>query len=81
MGCRVYFRHIRAAGLCAPGFRKWAIQLGYDRRQIMAFLKHGVPIETVESIDDGFAAQVAEYARAEYEAGVKVVTQGSADRG
>lgn len=63
---QVYFRDIRAAGLCPAGFRAWARERGWSRREITEFLKHGTPIETVEAIDDVFAKRVVQSARARF---------------
>lgn len=62
---RVYFHHIRRAGLCAPGFRAWAINKGWTNQQIRDFLRDGLPAEVVEGLDDPFAKRVLEVARAE----------------
>ncbi|MBS0463506.1 MAG: hypothetical protein JSS03_00805 [Proteobacteria bacterium] len=54
-------RHVRQARLCARGARAWFAAHGLDWS---AFVRHGLPIERVEAIDDAFAQAVAVAARA-----------------
>lgn len=70
MSIRVTVEHARRAKLggsgvlCAPGIRGWCAEHGID---LGAFLDEGLPIETLEAIDDAYAQRVAAIARADAE--------------
>ena len=64
----VTMQHVRAASLpgvgvvCAPGVRAWFAQHHLDYR---AFLRDGLPLETLEATGDSFALRACAIARAE----------------
>ncbi|MBS0599529.1 MAG: hypothetical protein JSR92_19905 [Proteobacteria bacterium] len=58
----VTVRHVRQAALCMRGARAWFAAHGLDWS---AFVRNGLPLATVEGIDDAFAARVAALARQE----------------
>ena len=41
-----------ASNLCSRGLANKLKSLGYDRAQVMQFLKHGMPIEEARSLND-----------------------------
>jgi len=59
----VKVQHIREAGLCMRGARMWFSQRGLDFGQ---FMREGLPIEQLESIDDALAQLVCTAARNEH---------------
>lgn len=67
-GIRVTAEHARAAKLggpgtlCAYGIRGWCDRHGIH---LGDFLDNGLPIETLEAIDDAYARRVVAIARAE----------------
>ncbi|MEH6784116.1 MAG: hypothetical protein V7688_09550 [Alcanivorax jadensis] len=64
----VYPRHIRAAGLCMSGARRWFPQYGMT---FEACRRGEVTVEMLEATGDQFALQVAEIARQEVNDGRK----------
>lgn len=58
----IYMRHIRAADLCSSGARRWFESHGLPWGD---FLIDGIPIETIEALNDGVANRVIEIARQE----------------
>lgn len=59
---KVTMKHIRAAGLCSRGLRRFATEKGLD---FDAFLKDGMPIEEARKIDDAMVARVVAIAEAD----------------
>ena len=53
-------KHIRAAGLCSKGSRAWFLK---HRLDWPAFLRDGIPAETLEEINDPMGNAVARAAR------------------
>ena len=62
----IYMRHIRAANLCSGGARRWFESYGLSWSD---FLTNGIPVATVEALNDGFGEKVIEAARKEYSDG------------
>lgn len=58
----VTMRHIRQAGLCSRGLRKFAENHQFDFDD---FLKNGMPLDQVRLIDDAMVQRVADLAEAE----------------
>lgn len=58
----VRVEHIRNAGVCMRGARKWFELRGLSWSE---FLSNGMPIDQVEALDDAFANRVAAAAREE----------------
>lgn len=59
----VTMAHVRAAGLCAPGVRRFAAQ--FDRAVFRRFCHEGLPVDEVEALGGPFALRVAAIAREE----------------
>lgn len=64
-GIVVTMRHVRAAGLCAPGVRRWFTR--FDRTLIRRFCREGLPVEEVDAFGDPLSQRVARQARIEHE--------------
>lgn len=62
----VGMRHVRAAKVCASGTRAWCGRHGFDFR---AFVKAGLPVETVEATGEAVAVRIARVAREEQASG------------
>lgn len=60
----VTMRHIRKCKMCSRGARAFFERHGLDW---VAFLKEGVPVETLEATGDAMAIQVSTAAREEQE--------------
>lgn len=60
----VTMSHVRAAGLCARGAKKW-----FDRHDLdfRTFLTTGYPVEVIEATGDELGHKVAQVSRAEAE--------------
>lgn len=59
-GLRVYVQDVRDAGYCMRGARAWGKSKGWDWSD---FLANGIPIERVEAMRDGMAANIAAHVR------------------
>lgn len=62
MTVTVQHRHLRELGYCNAGSRAFAARHGMDWR---AFLRDGIPVESVEATGDAMAIRVANRARQE----------------
>lgn len=56
----VRIEHLREAGICLAGARRFATKMDFDFRD---FLKNGLPASVLEATGDHFALTVAEIAR------------------
>lgn len=63
---RVFMRHVRAAGICAPGTRNFFFRNDLDWRD---FVKNGIPVKTLREIGDHNALKAAEEAEKEQASG------------
>lgn len=59
---RIYVRHVREAGYCAPGLRTWLKARGLSLRD---FLDNGIDAEVLRKLDDSMAEKVIEVAERE----------------
>lgn len=62
---RVTMRHVReksprGCGWCTRGTKDWFDAHGMNFRD---FLQHGLPIESLEAMDDPFAQRIAKFVR------------------
>lgn len=53
-------KHIRTAGYCSSGARRWFQQQGLSWQD---FLANGLPVEFLDTLDDHMANEVARIAR------------------
>lgn len=63
----VTMRHVRKAGLCSRGLRKFAEEKGLNWDD---FLQNGMPLDQVRLIDDAMVQRVADLAEEEDRGGV-----------
>lgn len=58
----ITMKHIRAAGYCSSGARRWFAQKNLPWSD---FVTNGIPAETLDALDDHLANQVTAIAREE----------------
>jgi len=56
----ITIKDIRAAGMCASGARKFAIDNGFDWSD---FIKNGIDVKKLENMENPFIKQVIEAAK------------------
>ncbi len=61
---RIYMRHVRAIGLCAPGLERLSERFNYPLQE---FLENGYPCELAERSSNPLVLKAARLARAEWE--------------
>lgn len=65
---RVYYRHLKPAGICHQKARLWFADTG---RSWGEFVKHGLPVSELEPLDHAFVNRAIEVAKAEAANGQK----------